>query len=305
MLRRKEKAKEPKLKKRRLELRTNRIQLRNIRERVEGQTYHRNMELLSSRSDVINCSSFCFSEDVFDLSTDDLVIVFFDIETGGLKLSDDILQICMKYANTQFNSFITPTKAINNSASKINKLTKVNKKLFHHGIEVKTQPCGTVFTKLLEYLQSLKKKCILFAHNCNFDAKRIVLAIKNLGLLQEYKEVIFGFSDSLELFRVKYPERTNGHKLTTLAEDLLDISCDNAHDARFDVNLLEKLTSFADLNVNNIIQKKKSVEEVLIDLQNIETEKKNLPTFDRMKNFLSKDMRKRLSKFDISYQKIV
>lgn len=81
----------------------------------------------------------------------------------------------------------------------------------------------------------------MVAHNCSFDRRHFVNALEKLSLLVEYAELLFGFADSLALFKKKFPKRATGHKLTTLAEELFLISCENAHDVAFDVEVLEKL----------------------------------------------------------------
>lgn len=57
---------------------------------MEGVTYESNMSLL----DEVN-----YNGPSMESETDDVVIVFYDLETGGFDLArHDILQVCMKSA---------------------------------------------------------------------------------------------------------------------------------------------------------------------------------------------------------------
>lgn len=280
-------------------------QLRNEEANIEGEMYSRGIDLLDRDSNSEStCVEVLIGESIV-WQTDDLAILFFDLETSGLSLMhDEILQVCVKFGNQIFKSFITPTQAINYAASKSNGLTNVREKLYQHDFEVATLPKKQVFIKLLEFLQKLNKKCLLVAHNCSFDSSRLILTVKNLNLLEGYEQVIDGFSDSLSLFRKKYPKRESGYKLTTLATELLSLSVDGAHDASFDVNLLEKLsTTF--LDINDVVKNKKSVADVICSLDNSENTQKLLPSFKPMDGIISTAMQKRLCSSGIDYQEIL
>jgi len=236
--------------------------------------------------------------------TETFKIVFFDLETGGLNMTDEILQISMKSGKNDFNSFITPTRSINYSATKVNGLSNVHSKLFKNGHEVDALPRQIVFEKILQFLKDLKKKCILVAHNCIFDSTRFITAISDLYLFDEYEKIIEGFSDTLALLRKKFLKRQNGYKLTTLASELLCILCVGAHDAKFDINLLEKIcVSFID--VREIVESKMSLLQIQIKIENNKNIRKILPSFTPMKSVISILIQKRLAAYEISYDKII
>lgn len=302
----KDKSSLPSFKKRRLDLKAAKSQLRNRREKAEGEMYKSNMGLLDTSTSICdndNCIQV-LTGDILSYESDDFAIVFFDIETGGLSPSDDILQISMKCRNISFTSFITPVRPINPASTKVTGLSKVHKKLFQYGKEVHTLPRKTVFVKILKYLHSLNKKCILVAHNCSFDSLRLVLAIQELSLLEQYQKYVKGFSDSLALFRRKFPNRKNGYKLTTLATELLDLSCVGAHDAKFDVMLLENLCTKL-IDMNEIITTKTSIESIVEKLESNQKAKELLPSFEPMKSVISAAIQKRLASYGICYETIV
>ena len=303
-LKTRERFSKPSYKRKRLQLKAQRSQLRNRKERTEGDTYKSNMNLLDNALSGIDDCIQITTENVVNYETDHVNIVFFDLETGGLKFVDEILQIAMKSGRNLFNAFITPTRSISHAASKANGLTTVQKKLFQHGKEVNTFPSRQVLLKVLEYLRNLGKKCILVAHNCPFDSTRFILAIQKLSLLEEFEACIEGFSDTLPLFRQKFLKRQNGYKLTTLASELLSLPCDGAHDAGFDVNLLEKLT-LVYIDINDIIKSKKSINEVLLNMQKNENIKQQVLSYQPMKSVISVSMQKKLASFGITYELLI
>lgn len=143
----------------------------------------------------------------------------------------------------------------------------------------------------------------MVAHNCPFDAPRFWLAVQQLSMQSEFKTCIQGFLDTLLYFQRKFPKRENGHKLTTLASDLLSISCENAHDAKFDVSLLEQLTvQFVDISY--LIEKKKLIKDVENTLENYFKTKQNLPAYTPMKSILKLEMLKRLCRH-VTYEDLV
>lgn len=302
---RREKIKQPDYKKQRFEKKIQRSQLKYRKEKSEGLTYSSNMNLLSSDATIFVENSIEAVDDCENIfMNNEFAIVFFDIETGGTKYSDDILQISMKCGNNSFNSFITPTQKIAPSASKVNGLVINHNKLFQNGIQVETLPRDLVFAKILKFFHDLHKKCLLVAHNCGFDAARFIYTVQKLPFKDKIYKCIFGFSDTLNLFRQKFPKRPTGHKLTTLASELLSLSCDGAHDASFDVKLLEKLT-VKYIAPEELIKSKKSVqaiEKILEDYFKINAE---LPLYVPMYGILKTEMIKRLIKHDITYKNLV
>lgn len=115
----------------------------------------------------------------------------------------------MKCERYVFDSYITPTRSITPAITKVNGLSRVHKKLFQNGNEVTTLPQRIVFNKLIIYLKSLGKKCILVAHNCIFDSTRLVSSLKKLSLLEDFQSCVEGFSDTLILFRIRFPIKKN------------------------------------------------------------------------------------------------
>lgn len=209
----------------------------------------------------------------------------------------------MKCGDSIFNYFITPTKPISSEATKVTGLTKSQKKLFQHGLEVPTEPHKIVLKKMLELLTNLDKKCILIAHNCSFDSTRLIYAIEQEDLLKEFENVIFGFSDLLKLFKKILPKRKS-YKLTNLITELLSVSCTGAHDASFDVAILKKLSKVY-LTNDDIIKSNNTYNYVLQNFERNIIAMKLLPFFTPLKNVMSLALQKKVAGHGISCDLIV
>lgn len=127
--------------------------------------------------------------------------------------------------------------------------------------------------------------------------------IKQLSLQELYEEYIYAFCDTLQMFRHKFPKKKSGYKLTTLTAEQ-GLSCDGAHDAQFDVFLLEKLC-IQNFTLQNITDAAKIWYQVIEDTDNRENALKILPSFKPMKDVLSSAMQKKLASSGISYDKIL
>lgn len=280
---------QPEAKRKRIESTTKRSQLKYKNENSEGTVYESNMSLLSE----VNLKAPI-------METEDFTIIFYDLETGGLDiLRHDILQICMKSGEKVFTSYITPHRVIDQRASDITHLTKVGNKLYKNGMEVETFPKKTVIKNMLDFIRSFEKKCLLVAHNDKFDAPRLLKAIKDCEWEIEFQNCIIGFSDSLDLFRKVFSD-LNCHKLEYLATNKLQMSCDEAHDAIFDVIILEKLAAkFLDFKA--ISDARKTYEDVV----NLLNKKKISRTLIPLEEEISKQMIDRLSRNGLSYDLII
>ena len=310
-----------KFKKRRLEINNDRSQLRYQKEKKDGQSYSSNMSLFDQEMPLLTDDNV-FEPDVLieqdeinegevntsnSLECDDIKIIFFDLETGGLNmLKHEILQVAVKCGQDSFNSYVTPTRAIAPNATQTNGLTKINKKLYKNGKEVLTLPKKTVLQNLLIFLAKFAKKCILVAHKCEFDSRRLVLALQESDLLEEFSNIILGFVDSLPLFRRKIKGVEN-YKLIHLAESKLNknnFNFSEAHDAIFDTIILEALAKEY-LNVEDIKNIDWPVQDIIQYLQIFKRKKVNKATFLPLKGIISNAMINRLSETNFSYQDLL
>lgn len=234
--RRLEDAKKPETKHRWLELKSNRSQVGYRSEKTEVFTYQSNMTLLD-HVEPVECIKEL--ETFTEYGSEDVAIVFYDLETGGLNLNDDILQISCVCEKIVFDSYVTPRRPITSGASDIHKLTKSGKNLYKSGKRLYTLSRENLASKLLEYLKKMSKKCILVAYNDTFDAPRIVNFIEECSSSNYFKEIIYGFTDSLKILKTKLPD-LESHSIINTATKKFNMSCEDAHNSSFDVDVLKR-----------------------------------------------------------------
>lgn len=196
----------------------------------------------------------------------------------------------------------TPLGNINEKASEVNKLTNKGKQLYHNNQPVTSWPRRVVAGKILEFLQSLKKNCILIGHNSKrYDIPLLILFMYQSNLLYEFCDIVDGFTDSLILMEKKFPERKNEGKLklTTLVRELLQTSFENAHDAMGDVCALECLMH-AYFNDDYLISSKYTITESVINLQKSLNQKMNVASFAPLRKSLSCYMIDKIYSFGIT-----
>lgn len=111
----------------------------------------------------------------------------------------------MKHGDSKFNKYITPRSNIRPQVTEVHSLGNIASQLYYRGQPVPSFTLQSVLEELLAYLKNCHKPCILVAHNCAFDAPRLVKAIRSKSLVDEFQKVIVGFVDTLPLFRKKFP----------------------------------------------------------------------------------------------------
>ncbi|XP_051157864.1 uncharacterized protein LOC127279510 [Leptopilina boulardi] len=235
------KSKTYEFKKRRLELTENRVNLRKKLESQEGITYEKNIAFEN------NSQLMCLSplSENSALAVENCQIIFFDLETSGRRKTSDILQIAAKVDDKTFSVFIQPTQPIDEEASKVNGFENVGNVLYLKGNECITISMIDALLAFYEFFSKNSKGCILTAHNASFDVSFLIREIQKYSLAQEFQKIIYGFCDSLHLFRKKFPSRkgTGMFTLSKLAEDFLTngVSPENFHEALYDVIILDQL----------------------------------------------------------------
>ena len=284
-------------KRRRLFLQQRKFELRRKNELSEGTTYESNISLINCVFDNIKLASI--DENL------ELIIVFFDLETGSTRGDCDILQIGVKYEKYEFSTYIKPTQKISDKASEVNGLRFVNGNLELHGKTVSTVKLQEALLSLYQCLFLFKRKCVLTAHNCVFDYPRLMKAIEKTHLDKYFQSIVYGFSDTLPLIRSITKVNTAGHnKLENLAK-LLNIHGFQAHDAIGDVAMLEQIV--LNLNITNMQISQSSFtwntakEKILLSQKYT----LNIKLYDEFKNCTSVNMRKRFIATDTSVNMII
>ncbi|XP_043475871.1 uncharacterized protein LOC122507311 [Leptopilina heterotoma] len=246
----------PEFKKRRLFLKKQRTLLRKKKETSEGNMYESNMGLLnSSEEDEVN-------RKFHGLKTIDtalpLKMVYFDLETSGLSAKADILQIAAICNDISFSVYLNPTQEISQRASEVTGLQNVEGNLLLNGRKVQSFPLSTAMKKFFLFLADLECRCILVVHNAIFDCPRLMLAIKNAGMMDHFQLVVQGFTDTLPIVK-KITRKTEkgANSLEGLAKSL-NITADSAHNALFDVCILQEIVQKLDISDDTLINCQKS-----------------------------------------------
>ena len=151
-----------------------------------------------------------------------------------------------------FNKYVLPTKPISKGATEATLLTCEDGVMYHRGQPVPTVTIAEALASFLEYLALFDHPCLLVAHNCkSFDSRIFMFHVKNNEMINAFKEVCLGFSDSLLIFKTIHPERKTqklSYKQNELCKDYLNLSYD-AHNSLEDVKALQKLCSAVDMKL--------------------------------------------------------
>ncbi|XP_046745535.1 uncharacterized protein LOC124410881 [Diprion similis] len=236
-------------------------------------------------------------------------MVYFDVETGGLERTCDILQIAMKYGDDVFNEYINPTQKVNWMATQLTGLSNVDGKLLLHGQRVQSYPLSRVIRDMLTYLRNFGRPCVLVAHNCfKFDAPRLIRAMRNAGVLRNASalnkagEIIDGFADTLPLFKKKFPGECI--KLHHMAWRKLAYKLEETHDALGNVYLLEELTRCY-LSEEQVSTSWKSLPAALERFWNNERVAAVVRTLQPLNGFVSQNTMTSLAEAGINYDLLV
>ncbi|XP_059192040.1 DNA polymerase III PolC-type-like isoform X2 [Centropristis striata] len=172
---------------------------------------------------------------------DDGTIVFFDLETTGLKTNScHIIQLSAVCGGEVFDKFILPLRPIDEGATRVNGFTVHNGLLFRNGIRRPTTGLYRTIKSFIQFLSSFKRPVWLAAHNAwSFDARILARVLRSCHHWWKFQEVVSGFVDTLPLSRFLYPE-LRSHKLQDLVELFLGETYD-VHDAKEDAKRLERL----------------------------------------------------------------
>ena len=108
----------------------------------------------------------------------------------------------------------------------------------------------------ITFLRSITHCTVLTAHNgFKFDALLIIKLVLEQKMLDEFMSVVYGFADTLVMLKKKLSERRASKarfKLSTLIEEYLGSDAMiGAHNAVYDVAMLQKILSHLNINVTN------------------------------------------------------
>ncbi|XP_053366622.1 protein PML-like [Clarias gariepinus] len=173
-------------------------------------------------------------------NSDRETLVFFDLETTGLNTSAcDIIQLSAISGQRTFNVYIFPRCAIDAGASSATGLTIDREQLHLHGQPVVTVSLSEALNLFISFLKTISRP-ILVGHNCKqFDCPILLRILIEFNLLEEFRDVVPVYLDTLLLSRRMFPYLQK-HTQTSLVQHFLQKTYE-AHNAIEDVRALQEL----------------------------------------------------------------
>lgn len=222
-------------KRRRLELKSERLSKDATQSVLEGETYSTNIAFGE-------CTDI---EDItipsIEFSVDNNPLIVFDLETTGLARTSDILQIACVCGDRQFSVYTRPTCSISIGASAATGLTYYGGVLKLKGEAVDSVTIAEGLKQFVDFVSSFPR-AVLIGHNIqSFDVPVLIHNLSKHKLLERFEECIYGFVDTLKLSKRIYPKAEFGnYRQENLVQKLLgETYC--AHNAEADVEVLQRL----------------------------------------------------------------
>ncbi|XP_061181484.1 maternal protein exuperantia-like [Saccostrea echinata] len=199
--------------------------------------------------------------------------VYFDLETTGLGLSADIVQLAARCGETEFNQYVLPTVNINPMASKITGLTYDGTLLYKNGAALPAVSIEMCLSSFFDWLNtSGLKHPVLFAHNARkFDSLIFGRSVLDSGK-EEQGRIICGFCDTLPILKEHASGSHLNFSLETLVKDILGCSF-SAHDAVEDCRYLQKVVEHHNID-SFYLQYSFTLMYILDIIKQMETSKK-------------------------------
>lgn len=209
---------QPDVKRRRLELKAERQSKNASHSVLEGDTYQTNICL--GLEENIDLNDIQLNSPVENLHT--YPLVFFDLETGGLGRTSDIIQIAAKCKEKEFSVYAIPTRCISKEASAATCLTFDGNNLCYKGEAVPAVPPFEALIAFLNFLDSFNHP-IIVGHNIqSFDLPILRHHLESSNLLERFSGNITGFLDTLKISKKSLKDvNLSNYKQETLVQTLL------------------------------------------------------------------------------------
>lgn len=222
-------------KRRRLELKSERLSKDATHSVLEGETYSTNIGF----DECTDIEDITIPSKEFSVDSSSLIV--FDLETTGLARTSDILQIACVCGDREFSVYTRPTCTISIGASAATGLTYYGGVLKLKGEAVDSLTILEGLEQFIAFVSSFPK-AVLIGHNIiSFDIPVLMHNLFKHNLLERFQEVIFGFVDTLKLSKRIYPKAEMGnYRQENLVQKLLGETY-NAHNAASDVEVLQRL----------------------------------------------------------------
>ncbi|XP_034935540.1 uncharacterized protein [Chelonus insularis] len=101
----------------------------------------------------------------------------------------DSLQLAVKIEGRTFSQYIEPTQAIAAAVSAVNGLKAMGNELYLNDCNVSRISLKEASQKFKEFLLMSTKPSVLVAHNEKFDAKHLIRAIMQSGMVDDFQKI--------------------------------------------------------------------------------------------------------------------
>ena len=194
---------------------------------MEGDTYVSNIGQEKKNPDFVKIPN---PSDSIKQVTSETSHVTFDLETGGLMRSSDILQISAVNRVMEFNTYITPTWQISKGSSAVTKLRVIYGQLHHDEKVGKTLSIKDALLQFTNFLKAIQSP----GHNIKaFDLVFLFNNLVKCEILEGFLSTVIGFVDTLLVYMKEFPERDCYKQEVLMAELLHETYC--PHNALEDV----------------------------------------------------------------------
>ena len=175
-----------------------------------------------------------------------------------------------------------------------------------------TVPIGDALKEFIEFIERNRntrhlRLAILIAHNAFCDSKVIVDALIRTKMFETFNEEVYGFIDTLQLFRKLYPN-LNSYSQSNLVSYFLRGQY-NAHNARDDCHLLQQLYSKAlspMFDFNSLSNASFDIKYAFLRYKQNERIQKNISSFEPLmkKKLIDKNVAKKLATNDLNVNQL-
>ena len=260
---------------------------------LEGTTYESGVELSTNVIDVTNIPEHTVRPVMKPLEkfpSDDALVIF-DLETATSGIHVELTQlsaVALKHTDS-FNRYILPEGQISKIITNVTGISVRRKSgirtLFHKDTQVPSVDSETAISDFIAFLRGRNCATVLVAHNCKaFDSRHLIHAVQNANLLDNFKEVVIGFCDTLPYFRSKSDNATKkksndsrgGNDLSTLYRTVFKEEFE-AHNAVADVRAVKRLLNES-TSKTDLLKYCNSLEDYISDTYWLDSRHENLKT---------------------------
>ncbi|XP_052791541.1 uncharacterized protein LOC128225673 [Mya arenaria] len=243
-----------KQKRRRIELKEQRIRNDTSAEVHEGKTYETAIDSADdiTPDDIVEIPPPLLPPSIrpsVSAPQPDTLIVF-DIETTGLAHDSDKIQLSAMHLDSgdTFSAYMRPAGGrIPNTITSLTGIEIHGEEMFYNMTPVGSTDVFTGLSTFSEWLKKFKNP-VLIALNAGFDTRVLINSFLRCSVSHSH---IHGFADSLKLCRAIFPGQSC-YKLSAIVQNVLKIDF-NAHKAEADVAALGALRQTVDASLRQTV----------------------------------------------------